>query len=271
MAEQNWCPATVSAATSVCATQQSNSPCPSPTCDSCRFAPSATTTSSSQVSSPVLSPAAGKTSSAAYQCEPQTHDECSHLVPMMMAYCRAAAAAAAVAAPIPSRQPLPSPILETKNFNKRVETAIASSTTLIAQAKAQLAAPKIAPAELTAEEQAEAERESAWNASYQQKEIAIACISSGNQALYHGQELAALLNDAEMENLTVPDCDDLLTWNANSGVVAKAECTESSILGESKELPQAVPDTGKPKDPPQKKSKGPIWQNVYNSKVGIAW
>ena len=230
MAEQNWCPATVSATTSVCATQQSNSPCPSPICDSCRFAPSATTTSPSQVSSPVLSPAAGKTSSAAYQCEPQTHNECSHLVCMLMGYYRTqAAATAAAAAPTPSSQPPPSPILETENFNKRVETAIASSTTLIAQAKAQLAAPKIAPAELTAEEQAEAERESAWNASYQQKEIAIACISSGNQALYHGQELAALLNDAEMGNLTVPDCDDLLTWNANSGVVAKAECTGVSV------------------------------------------
>jgi len=37
------------------------------------------------------------------------------------------------------------------------------------------------------------------------------------------------LNDAEMGNLTVPDCDDLLTWNSNSGADAKAECTGVSV------------------------------------------
>jgi hypothetical protein len=149
----------------------------------------------------------------------------------MWHYCSQAVevAAAAAASPNPSSQPPPTPILETQHFNKRVETAIASSTALIAQVKAQLAAPKIAPADLTAEEQAEAERESAWNVSYQQKEIAIACASVGNQLLFHGEELAALLYDAEMGNLTVPDCSDLLTWNSNSGVDAKVECTGVSV------------------------------------------
>jgi hypothetical protein len=223
MAEQNWCPATVSATTSVCATQQSNSPCPSPTCESCCSAASATTTSATQPSSPVSPPPAGPIFSAEKRCrcENQGRDEHSEFICILMWYYSVKAveeAEAAAASPTPSSQPpLPSPILETQNFNARVETAIVSSTALIAQA------------ELTAEELAEAERESAWNASYQQKEIAIACTSAGNQLLFHGEELATLLNDAEMGNLTVPDCDDLLTWNSNSGVDAKAECTGVSV------------------------------------------
>jgi hypothetical protein len=235
MAEQSWYPATLSATTSVCATQQSNSPCPSPTRESCLSTPSATTTSASQASSPVSPPPPGPIFSAEKRCrcENQGRDEHSEFICILMWYYSVKAveeAEAAAASPTPSSQPpLPSPILETQNFNARVETAIVSSTALIAQAKAQLAAPRIAPAELTAEELAEAERESAWNASYQQKEIAIACTSAGNQLLFHGEELATLLNDAEMGNLTVPDCDDLLTWNSNSGVDAKAECTGVSV------------------------------------------
>lgn len=149
---------------------------------------------------------------------------------LMWYYSVKAVEAAEASSPNPSSQPpLPSPILETQNFNARVETAIASSTALVAQAQAQLAAPKIAPAELTAEEQAEAERESAWKASHRQKGIAIACASADNQLLFHGEGLATLLNDAEMGNLTEPDCDDLLTWNPNSGVAAKAECIGVSV------------------------------------------
>jgi len=122
-----------------------------------------------------------------------------------------------------------SPISVGLDFNKRVETAISSSTTLIAQAKAQLAAPKIAPAELTAEEQAEAQRESAWDNSYHKKEEAISCALARNQALFHSQELAALLQEAETGNLAVPDCDDLLMWSSNTGIAAKAECTGVSV------------------------------------------
>lgn len=230
MAEQDWCPATVSATTSMCATQQSNPPCPTPTCQFCRFAPSATTTSASQTSSPVSSPASGTTVASIAPSQPPTDNESSDLVRLVMLAMRGLARdTAAATAPNTSNSLLPSPVLEAQNFNKRVETAIASSTALIDQARAQLAAPKTAPTELTTEEQTEAERESAWNASYQQKEIAIACVSSGNQALYHGQALATLLNDAEMGNLTVPDCDDLLTWNSNSGADAKAECTGVSV------------------------------------------
>jgi hypothetical protein len=138
-----------------------------------------------------------------------------------------AAETAAAAAPTPNSQTPPSPILEAQNFNHRVETAIASSTALIAQAQAQLAAPSLAPTELTAEEQAEAERNSAWDALYQQREDDIACISASNEASFQG--LSALLNDAEMGNLTVPDCSDLLTWDANSGFDAKAVCIGVSV------------------------------------------
>jgi hypothetical protein len=147
----------------------------------------------------------------------------------MLAYRGLAAEAAAAATPTPSSQTLPTPILKAQNFNNRVETAIASSTALIAQAQAQLAAPKTAPAELTAEEQAGAQRNSAWNALYQQRQDDIACASESNQASFQDQELAALLNDAEMGNLTVPDCSDLLTWDSNSGFDAKAVCIGVSV------------------------------------------
>jgi hypothetical protein len=149
----------------------------------------------------------------------------------MLAYRGLAAEAAAAATPTPSSQTLPTPILEAQNFNNRVETAIASSTALIAQAQAQLAAPKTAPAELTAEEQAEAQRNSAWNALSQQRQDDIACASASNQASFQDQALAALLNDAEMGNLTVPDCSDLLTWDSdsNSSFDAKAVCVGVSV------------------------------------------
>jgi hypothetical protein len=149
----------------------------------------------------------------------------------MLAYRGLAAEAAATTTPTSSSQIPPSPILEAQNFNNRVETAIASSTALIAQAQAQaqLAAPKTAPAELTAEEQAEAQRNSAWNALYQQRQDDIACASASNQASFQDQALAALLNDAEMGNLTVPDCSDLLTWDSNSGFDAKAVCIGVSV------------------------------------------
>jgi hypothetical protein len=149
---------------------------------------------------------------------------------MLMSYYRSVTAEAAATATLnPSSQALPSPILEAQNFNTRIETAIASSTALIAQAQAQLAAPNLAPAELTAEEQAEAKRNSAWDVLYQQREDDIACISASNEASFEDQELAALLNDAEMGNLTVPDCSDLLTWDSNSGFDAKAVCTGVSV------------------------------------------
>jgi Skp family chaperone for outer membrane proteins len=142
----------------------------------------------------------------------------------MLAYRGLAAEAAAAATPTPSSQTLPTPILEAQNFNNRVETAIA-------QAQAQLAAPKTAPAELTAEEQAEAQRNSAWNALSQQRQDDIACASASNQASFQDQALAALLNDAEMGNLTVPDCSDLLTWDSdsNSSFDAKAVCVGVSV------------------------------------------
>jgi len=147
---------------------------------------------------------------------------------MLMSFYRHQAAKAA-AAPTPNSQTPSSPILEAQNFNQRVETAIANSTALIAQAQTQLAAPNLAPAELTAEEQAEAERNSAWDVLYQQREADIACASASNQVSFQDQELAALLNDAEMGNLTVPDCSDLLTWDSNSGFDAKAECIGVSV------------------------------------------
>lgn len=239
MAEQNRCPTTVSATTSVCATQQTNSPCPA-NCESCRFASLTTITIASQPSSPVSPlPTVTRFSDNPNRCESTcellcneslAQTECTHLVCMLMSYYRSVAAEAAATATLhPSSQALPSPILEAQNFNTRIETVIASSTALIAQAQAQLAAPNLAPAELTAEEQAEAKRNSAWDVLYKQREDDIACISASNEASFEDQELAALLNDAEMGNLTVPDCSDLLTWDSNSGFDAKAVCIGVSV------------------------------------------
>jgi hypothetical protein len=234
MAEQNWCSTPVSATTSVCATQQTNSPCPA-NCESCRFASLAVTTITSQPSSPVSPPpTVTRLSDTTRRCESTcefhrrespAHTGCTHLVCMLMSFYRSQAAAA----PTPNSQTPPSPILEAQNFNQRFEAAIANSTALIAQAQTQLAAPNLAPAELTAEEQAEAERNSAWDGLYQQREADIVCASASNQASFQDQELAALLNDAEMGNLTVPDCSDLLTWDSNSGFDAKAECIGVSV------------------------------------------
>ena len=54
-----------------------------------------------------------------------------------------------------------------RRLSRRVEAAIAKSTALIAEAKAQLAAPKVAPEELTEEEEEEARRNRAWDLQYQ--------------------------------------------------------------------------------------------------------
>ena len=147
----------------------------------------------------------------------------------MLIYRGLVAKAAAAATPNSSSQTPPTPIIGAQNFSDRVETAIASSTALIAQPQAQLAAPPTAPAELTAEEQAEAQRNSAWNALYQQREDDTACASASNQASLQDHEVVALLNDAEMGNLTIPDCSDLLTWDSNSGFGAKAVCIGVSV------------------------------------------
>lgn len=217
MAGRNCCLATVSVSAniSVHATLKSNSSCPSSTCGACPASPSVRITSVSMASTPASLPA---------------DNESSPIVHQIMAAARSQANETTTAAPPNANTgSLLSPRLETSEFNKRVKTAIASLSTLINQAKAQLAAPKTAPTELTAEEQAEAQRESAWNSSYQQKEEAIACASARNQASFHCHKLATLLHDAETGDLTVPDCSDLLSWSSNAGVTAKAECTGVSV------------------------------------------
>lgn len=212
MAQSNLCLATVSASISVHATLKSSTPCPPPTCEPCLPSPLMRTTSASLASA---------------SASPPADKESSELVNLMMETLRSRASKAATAAAPNANPQSPSPTSVGLDFNKRVETAFSSSTDLIAQA--QLAAPKIAPAELTAEEQAEAQRESDWNSSYQKKEEAIACALARTQSLFHGQELAALHHDAETGNLTVPDCDDLFTWSSNAGVDAKTECTGVSV------------------------------------------
>jgi hypothetical protein len=174
--------------------------------------------------------------------EPPADNESSKLVHEMMAAARSRAnKIATAAAPNTNSLPSQSPNFDASCLNKRVEAAIAGSTAQIAntkamlaqglidQAKTLLAAPKIAPAESTAEEKAEAQCETAWNNSYQKKEEAIACAEARNQALCHSQELATFLNDADNGNLTVLDCDDSLAWKSNADDTAKKECTGVSV------------------------------------------
>lgn len=229
---------------SVLATLQNKSPCHSPNNEPCHCVNLTSTNSGPLASKSVTSLAVGMAPSKTTTTpnEPLADNESSKLVHEMMAAARSRAnKIATAAAPNTNSLPSQSPNFDASCLKERVEAAIASSTAQIAntkamltqglidQAKTLLAAPKIAPAELTAEEQAEAQCETAWNNSCEKKEEAIACAEARNQALFHSQELATVLIDAENRNLTVPDCDDLLAWKSNADDAAKKECTGVSV------------------------------------------
>lgn len=96
---------------------------------------------------------------------------------------------------------------EQLDFDKRVEAAIAKSSALIAEAKAHLAAPKVAPEELPEEQEEEARRNRAWDLQYQQKCQAIDAAIERNQALF--ENAMATIDDMKSKGVAVPDCSDL--------------------------------------------------------------
>jgi hypothetical protein len=106
--------------------------------------------------------------------EPPADNESSSLVIEMMNAARARAGFVPGAAALRAKNQAKLPLTpEQLDFDERVEAAIAKSSALIAEAKAQLAAPKVAPKELTEEEVQEARRNAEWDLQYQKKNQAI--------------------------------------------------------------------------------------------------
>jgi hypothetical protein len=102
------------------------------------------------------------------------------------------------------------------DFDDRVQAAIAKSSALTAEAKAQLAAPKVAPEELTEEEEKEARRNRAWDLQHRQKNQATDEAMERNQALF--EDVMATIDDMEAKRMPVSDCSDLdFSRKSNAG------------------------------------------------------
>lgn len=101
------------------------------------------------------------------------------------------------------------------DFNERADAAIAKSSALIAEALAQLAAPKVAPKNLTLEERVEARRNLAWDRTTQRKDQEIDEAMKRNDQLF--EEVMAMLDEMEANGDPIPDCSDLLSWSSNAG------------------------------------------------------
>jgi hypothetical protein len=168
------------------------------------------------ISEPPTSPSAQAVYAAmlAAEAPPPPDNESSSLVTEMMA----AAHAKAGYVPRTHASEPSSPLAlrpEQLDFDTRVEAALAKSSALITEAKAQLAAPITAPAELTPSEKAEARRNAAWDATYQKNNEAIDRAMERNQALF--EDVMATIDEMEAQGIPMPDCDDLLTWESNAG------------------------------------------------------
>lgn len=200
------------------------SPCSSPTCEYCEFG-------LSLIDSPLTSPWRMASQSpvepsaqevwaameAADALEPPVDNGISRRVTEMMNAARADAGfvPGAAASRAKNRSPLPlTP--EQLDFDDRVEAAIAKSSALIAEAKAQLAAPIVAPEELTEEEEEEVRRNRAWDLQYQQKNQAVDEAMARNQALF--ENVMGTIDDMEAKGIPIPDCSDLdSSWKSNAG------------------------------------------------------
>lgn len=150
--------------------------------------------------------------------EPPADNESSSRVTQMMNEARVAAGFVPGAAALRAKNQAPLPLTpEQLDFDERVEAAMAKSSTLIAEAKAQLAAPKVAPEQSTEEEETEARRNRAWDLQYQQKNQAIDEAMVRNQALF--EDVMATIDDMEAKGIPIPDCSDLnLSWKSNAGL-----------------------------------------------------
>jgi hypothetical protein len=200
------------------------SPCSSPTCEFCELnlsqVDSASTFPWTMVSKSLVEPSSQEVFAmmeAADAAEPPADNESSSRVTEMMNAARARAGFVPGASASRAQNQAPLPLTpEQLDFDKRVEAAIAKSSALIAEAKAQLAAPKVAPEELTEEEEEEARRNRAWDLEYQQKNQAIDEAMARNQALF--EDVMTTIDDMEAKGIPVPDCSDLdFTWKSNAG------------------------------------------------------
>lgn len=84
----------------------------------------------------------------------------------------------------PVLPPLPPPTPLTLDFHERVDSAIAASSSLLSSARAQLAAPIVAPKELTESEKFELAREKAWDRAYAQRKLVIEEHEKRNEKLF---------------------------------------------------------------------------------------
>lgn len=200
------------------------SPCSSPSCEYCEFALSLTdspsTSPSMMVSKSPVEPSAQEVwaaMEAADALESPEDNESSPRVTAMMNTARAdagfvpgtSASRAANQAPLPLTP-------EQLDFDNRVEAAIAKSSSLIAEARAQLAAPKVAPEELTEEEEEEARRNRSWDLQNQQKNEVIDEALARDQALF--EDVMATVDDMQAKGVPIPDCSDLdFSWKSNGG------------------------------------------------------
>lgn len=200
------------------------SPCSSPSCEYCEFGISLVDSPSKaswmKVSKSPIEPSAQElfaAMEAVDATQPPVDNESSSRVTAMMNAARAEAGFVPGAAALRAKNQSPLPLTPSQlDFNQRVEAAIAKSTALIAEAKAQLAAPKVAPEELTEEEEEEARRNRAWDLQYQRKNQAIDEAMEPNQALF--EDVMAMIDGVEAKGVPVPDCSDLdLGWKSNAG------------------------------------------------------
>jgi hypothetical protein len=212
----------MSVRTSVSTTPQNSSPSPynSPGCGYCHSDASLIDSPQmspwSTISAPPTSPSAQDIYAAmlAVEAPPPADNESSSLVTEMMAAARAKAGHVPRTHTSEPSSPL-ALTSEQLDFSTRVEAALATSSALITEAKAQLAAPITAPAELTPSEKAEARRNAAWDATYQKNNEAIDRAMERNQALF--EDVMATIDEMEAQGIPMPDCDDLLTWESNAG------------------------------------------------------
>lgn len=91
---------------------------------------------------------------------------------------------------------------KTMNFDERFDAALKKSNDLLSEAEAQLAAPCVAPTELTQEEEAELKREEDWNGLYKQADsFNDAWLRRNDQLL---GDVTKLIDECDMERVTLP-------------------------------------------------------------------
>ncbi|GAB7331197.1 hypothetical protein MBLNU13_g02666t2 [Cladosporium sp. NU13] len=208
------------------------SPCNSPTCEFCELnlsqVDSASMSSWKMVSKSPVGPSTQDVFAvmeAADAAEPPADNESSSRMSEMMNAARARAGFVPGTSASRAKKQAPLPLTPKRlDFDKRVEAAIAKSSALIAEAKAQLATPKVAPEELTEEEEEEARRNKVWDLQYQQKKQAIEEAMERNQALF--ENVMGTIDGMEAKWMPMPGCSDLdFSWKSNAGFAGTSSKT----------------------------------------------